>query len=133
MWQSILDNLNSVPSEVWLVVAETIIAALVASPLVVGIKKWLKINSDKVMLVTAILTSIGTAAAAYAINDPAFSAWLIPVHGWLIFATTQPVYRFLVKPIINKIQSIITEAVAFNNEVKSATVPPDGLPSSEIK
>lgn len=127
---NLLRILNEVPEEVWLIVAETIVVALIASPLVVGLKKWLSINSEKVMLVTTILASMAGAAGAYAINDPVFSAAWLPVHGWLIFATTQPIYRFLVKPIIRKIQATIAEAVAFNNEIKSAAVPPAGLPHS---
>lgn len=128
---NILNVLNSVPAEVWTVVAETVIAALIASPLVVGLKKWFNVHSDKVALILAIGASMFTGVAAYAVNDPVFSAWLIPVHGWLIFATTQPVYRFLMKPIIRKIQAIIAEAVAFNAEVKSAAVPAGGLPQPQ--
>lgn len=129
--QNILNTLNGVPSEVWSVVIETIVGALVASPLVLGIKKWLSINSEKVMLATTILMSMVAAGAAYAINDPVFTAWLIPIQGWLIFATTQPVYMYAIKPLIRKIQSVIAEAVVLNTEVKSAAVPPTGLPGSQ--
>lgn len=132
--QNILNTLNGVPSEVWTVVIETIVGALVASPLVLGIKKWLSINSDKVMLLTTILMSMVAAGAAFAINDPVFSAWLIPVQGWLIFATTQPIYFYLVKPLIQRIQAVIAESITFDHEVKSAAIPPTGLPiSTDVK
>jgi hypothetical protein len=127
-----LDSLNGVDPAVWGLVVETVVGALFASPVVLGIKKWLHLNSDKVILSVAILTSLFTAAGAYVINDPLFSAWLVPVHGWLIFATTQPVYRFLLKPLIGKIQAKIAEAITFNAEVKSAAVPASGLPTSEV-
>ena len=125
-----LTALNGVPQEVWSVVIETIVAALVASPAVVAIKKWFHLHSDKVLLGVTIAASMFTAAGAYLVNDPTFSAWLLPVHGWLIFATTQPVYRFLVKPLMAKIQAKIAEAIAFNAEIKSAAVPATGLPTS---
>jgi hypothetical protein len=130
--KTILDALNSVSPDVWTIIIETVVGALVASPLVVGLKKWLSINSDKVMLITTIAASMVAAGGVYIVNDPVFSAWLIPIQGWLIFATTQPVYRFLVKPIIRKIQTVIADAIAFNAEVKSAAVPPSGLPGSTI-
>lgn len=130
LFNEILTALNGVDPAVWGLVIETIVAALFASPVVLAIKKWLHLHSDKVMISVAILTSLFTAAGAYVVNDPTFSAWLVPVHGWLIFATTQPVYRFLVKPLIAKVQAKIAEAIAFNNEVKSAAVPATGLPVS---
>ena len=119
----ILGAFNSVPEEAWLIVVETVVAALIASPLVVGIKKWLHLNSDKVVLSTTILVSMFGAIGAYLVNDPTFSAVWLPVHGWLIFATTQPVYRFLILPIIRKVQATIAEAITFNNEIKSAATP----------
>lgn len=124
----LLATVNGVPPEAWTVLVETIVAALLASPLVAGIKKWFQVHSDKVMLFVTILASIGGAVAAYLVNDPTFTAWWVPVHGWLIFATTQPVYRYLIKPIGNRIRAEIDKAIELEKLKKSAVVPPSGLP-----
>jgi hypothetical protein len=48
--QQLLALLNSVPSDAWGVVIETIVSAFVVSPLALGLKKWLSVDSEHKML-----------------------------------------------------------------------------------
>jgi Na+/melibiose symporter-like transporter len=133
--QSILHALNSISPDAWGVVVQTLVSALIVSPLFVGIKKWFQVDGEKKMLFLVMLGSMGAAAVAYMLTVPQFAPWIILAQGWLVFATTQPVYMYFVKPVFKNLGSWFTgklaEAAAIN-EAKGAAVPATGLPISSV-
>ena len=129
--QPIADALNQVPPAFWPLAVQTVISAVIVSPLALTIKKWWKIEGEKVMMFIVILGSIVTAVIAYLQDDPKYGPWLVAVQGGLTFATTQPVYYLFVKPLYSGLASWFASQVAQAaqlNDVKSAAVPASGLP-----
>lgn len=133
MFQSILNTLNSISPEVWSVIVQSVVSALIVSPLFVAVKKWFSVDGEKKMLFLVMLGSFAAAAVAYLVTVPSFAPWIILAQGWLVFATTQPVYLYFVKPATKSLgtwfSTKLTEAAAIN-EAKNAAVPATGLPIS---
>lgn len=134
MFQSILHTLNSIPPDVWSIVVQSAVSALVVSPVFVWVKKKFfddKVEREKLMLFLVMLGSFAAAAVAYLITVPTFAPWIILVQGWITFGTTQPVYFYAVKPFIRNVGAWfagkLAEASAIN-EAKNAAVPATGLP-----
>lgn len=133
---SILQTLNSVPSEAWSSLVEILIGALTVSPLAQAIKKWFNGNGDKAlgekrMLAIVMTGSFAAAAISYIVTVPEFAPWVITIQGALTFAMTQPVYIYLVKPLSKRLGTWFTEQVAKASaitEAKAAKVPAAGLP-----
>lgn len=129
--QQILVALNEVPAEAWTTAVEVVVSALIVSPVALGLKKWWKIEGDKVMVGLVMLASLLAAVVLYLQSDPRFSPWVVAVQGALTFAATQPWYHFFVKPVAIRTATWFTsqvEQAAQLNDVKSATVPASGLP-----
>lgn len=134
MFQSILHTLNSIPADVWSVVVQSAVSALVVSPVFVWVKKRFfddEVERERLMLFLVMAGSFVAAAVAYLITVPTFAPWIILVQGWITFGTTQPVYFYAVKPFIRNVGTWFTgkiaEATAIN-EAKNAAVPATGLP-----
>lgn len=129
----ILHSLNSIPAAAWAVILPTVLQAVITSPIMLGIKKWFSVDSEKKMLFLVMLGSMATAAVGYLVTVPKFAPWFILVSGWLTFATTQPLYLYAVKPLARItgewFTGKIAEATAIN-EAKAAAVPAAGLPVS---
>lgn len=126
-----LDFVNSLPPEVWPIVTEIIVSALVVSPVMLGIKKWFSIDGEKKMVIFVMIGSMIASIVAYMLTVPEFAPWLILVQGWLVFATTQPVYYLFIKPLFRRIGTWFTDQItkaAAISEAKAAAVPADGLP-----
>lgn len=129
----ILNALNSVPAEVWGQVGEIVVSAVIVSPLALALKKWWKVNSEKIMVVMVMVGSILAAILAYLQTQPEFAPYFVAVQGALVFATTQPVYYFFVKPVWTRLVGWFetqVERAAELNDTKSAEVPSNGLPLS---
>lgn len=126
MLQKILDILNNVPPGTY----EAMIASGVISPVLLGIKKWLSVKSERVMVTLVIVIAMLTAAGNYLLHVPVHDPSIIALQGSVIAFMTQPVYFFFVKPLFNKVSETLSAASKFNDEVKSAVEPPEGLPIS---
>jgi hypothetical protein len=133
--QQLLALLNSVPSDAWGVVIETIVSAFVVSPLALGLKKWLSVDSEHKMLGLVILGSIVAGLLDYLHGVALFAPYFALVQGWLVFGTTQPVYRWFVKPLAARISSGFTGSIITAKQladVQSAEVPADGVPAANF-
>lgn len=129
--QPILDILNTVPGEVWSLIVEILFSAIIVSPVALGLKKFWKVNSEKIMLFLVIAGSFAAATFTYLQGSAEFAPWVIAVEGWLVFATTQPVYFLFIKPLTRRVGSWFAAQVAeatLLNEAKTAAVPEQGLP-----
>lgn len=129
--QYILNILNSIPGDAWSVIIDVLVSAVIVSPLALGVKKWLSVDNEKKMLILVVVGSMLASAGAYLQSVPKFAPWFVLVQGWLVFATTQPVYFLFVKPLSKRLGVWFTEQiakVALANEAKAAAVPAEGLP-----
>lgn len=131
IFTNVLHVLNSVPPDVWDMVAEVVFSAVVISPLALGLKKWKDVNSEKIMTAIVILGSFASAALLYFRDQPEYAAWFIIVQGWLTFATTQPVYFYFVKPLFRRMSAWfaakVAQAAIVDTELRSAQEPAGGL------
>lgn len=133
--REILNTVNTVPPNAWEILIEIIVSALTVSPIMVGVKRWLNISDpkrrEKIMTFAVLISSMLATVGFYLKDIPEFAPWFIAVQGLLVFATTQPVYFYLVKPLFRRLGASL--AIQLNkakslNEAKTATVPPEGLP-----
>lgn len=127
----LLSFLNSIPSEFWGFLIETIIAAIPVSIAGIVIKKWRDIDNEKKMLIIIIGTSMLAGVLEYLHGNARFAPWTAIVQGWFTFAATQPVYFLFVKPLYARFQIWFAEQVAkvaLSSEAKAAAVPAEGLP-----
>jgi hypothetical protein len=129
-----LSLLNQVPQEAWSMITEIFVSAVVISPVALGIKKWLEVNSEKLMIAGVMIASVAAPALLYLKSVPEFAAWIVLVQGGLVFATTQPVYYFFVKPLCRRLGTWFggevakaAEVQAFEKDIKSALEPIGGL------
>lgn len=128
-----LSGLNNVPAGVWSQIMEILISAIIVSPVALGLKKWWKVHSEKVMVIMVMVGSIAAAMIAYLQTRTEFEPYFIAIQGALVFATTQPVYYFLVKPLWIRLviwfNAQVEQAKALD-DTKSAELPAQGLPIS---
>lgn len=132
--QNGLALINSIPADAWNIITDILLSAIVVSPVALGLKKWWSVHSEKVMLFLVIIGSMVSSALVYVLNAPELSAWVIPVQGWLVFATTQPVYFLFIKPLFRRLGDWLTSEVAKaqaiqaeRDDIRSAVEPTGGL------
>jgi hypothetical protein len=132
--QHILNTLNNIPSDIWGYLITIIVSAVPTSWFIQLYKKWRGIKDhEKYMLLLTIAGSMVASALAYLHSTPEFAPWFVLVQGWLVFATTQPVYYLFVKPLTKKLGSYFSVQIAKYAtvaEAKSAAVPAGGLVTS---
>lgn len=131
MFQNILHTLNSIPPSVWSVLVQSVVSALVVSPVFVAIKKHYEIDREKIMLGLVIIGSFFAASIAYLITVPTFAPWIILAQGWITLGIAQPVYIYGAKPLFNKLGAWFTGKMIEASgivEARSAAVPATGLP-----
>lgn len=125
MLNTLLNLLNSVVTHIpW----DILLASGVISPLLVGIKKWFSVQSEKVMITLVAVLSLLTALAHYLMTTPTSDPTIIAVQGAVLAFMTQPVYFFVVKPFYLWISGELAKANAYDQELKSAIIPEEGLP-----
>lgn len=117
---NILHYINIIVSHIpWAAVA----ASGVISPLLMMIKKWLDIKSEKVLISLVGLMSAGAVMANYLLHVPTSDPSIIAIQTAVVGFMTQPIYYFIVKPGFAWIGETVAAAAAFKKEVKSAAVP----------
>lgn len=109
---------------------ELVIASGVLSPVLLGVKKWKHIKSEKIMSTLVIVFGLLGAAATYILSSTSDTPAIIATQGLLIAAMSQPWYFTLWKPISKWLSAELAKARAFDAEVKSAAIPATGLPVS---
>lgn len=120
MYQTILDALNYVAVHIpW----EGLVASGILSPLLVGIKKWFSVQSERIMITLVIVSGMLVAAGNYLLHVPTSDPSIIAVQGAVVAFMTQPIYFFVVKPIWKWFATQMAKAAAYDNEVKSAAQP----------
>lgn len=122
---SILDGANYLAVHVpW--------AAVIASPLVSGlivaIKKWFSVQSERVMISLVALVAMIVAGGNYLLHVPTHDPSIIAVQAAVLAFMTQPAYFFIVKPLAASIEQQLQKAAAFDAQVKSASQPVAPVP-----
>jgi hypothetical protein len=114
---SIANGLNYLATHIpWAAVG----ASGVLSPLLLGIKKWFSVQSEKVMITLVALSSMIVAGAHYLLSVPTHDPTVIAVQGAALAFMTQPFYFFIVKPVAAAVGEQLAKAAAFDAQVKSA-------------
>jgi hypothetical protein len=101
---------------------DALLAAGIISPTLVGFKKWLSIQSERVMILLVILVSLGTVTSHYLLTVPTHDPSIIGVQTAVLAFMTQPVFFFIVKPAIAFFRSEVEKAAALNLDIRSAAV-----------
>lgn len=117
---SILQQLRDLPAETWQAIGAFIIASPIIVILLQNIKRWAHLKSEKVITLVLTLLSGVAAGIDWLINN--VDANIVPVRfgGYVGFAVL--LYKFIGKPIINKIRETVTsvrELSALNKERKA--------------
>lgn len=123
---SIVNAINKIPPGTW----QALAASGVISPTLQAIKHWFSIESEKYMVFLMIFASGVTAAVAYILNTPNQNPTIIALHTAIIGFITTPFYYYIVKPLYLKFISEVAQAKKLNEDIKSAAVPPEGLPTA---
>jgi hypothetical protein len=124
MFHQIVNALNSLAQMTpWAAIA----ASSVISPFLVGVKKWLSIQSERVMVLLVIGLSMAAAGLNYLLHVPTHDPSIIALQGAVVAFMTQPMYFFIVKPAIAFFKQEVEKAAQLNLDVKSAVVPPTGV------
>jgi hypothetical protein len=108
--------LNNIP---WGAVA----ASGVLSPVLLAVKKWFSVQSEKVMITLVAASGMLVAGANYLLHVPTHEPTIIALQGAAIAFGTQPFYFFIVKPLAAAVADQLAKAAAFDAQVKSAAVP----------
>lgn len=109
---------------------DLVIASGVLSPVLLGLKKLKKIESEKIMSTLVIVISVIGAAISYIMSSTADTPAIIITQGLIVAAMSQPWYFALYKPATKWLSTELAKARAFDAEVKSAAIPASGLPVS---
>lgn len=127
--QDVLNILNYVAASIpW----DAVIASGILSPLLLGVKKWFSVQSEKVMIVLVLISGVLVASGNYLLNVPTSDPSIIAVQGAVLAFMTQPIYFFVVKPFFRWFGETLAAAAAFKADAQSATVPSEGLPISPV-
>jgi len=95
----------------WLAANLEIIGASGAlSTLLVGVKKWFSVQSDKVMISLLFLSAGLLAVGHYLLTAPSDDPSIIALQGAAFAVLTQGVYHFAVKPARKWLQARVLEA-----------------------
>lgn len=117
---SIADGLNYLAVHVpWAAVA----ASGILSPILLFVKKWFSVQSEKVMISLVALSGMLVAGASYLLHVPTHDPSIIALQGAAIAFMTQPFYFFIVKPLAASVSEQLSKAAAFDAQVKSAAEP----------
>lgn len=118
--QQVLEILNYVSANIpW----DAVAASGVLSPLLVGVKRWFSVQSERIMISLVILFAMLAAAGNYLLNVPSQDPGVIAVQGAVLAFMTQPVYFFVVKPAYKWFSGQLAKAAAFDEQVKANTEP----------
>lgn len=110
---------------------DLVLASGVLSPVLLAIKKWRHIQSEKVMMSLVLVVSIAGATASYILSSTSDLPTVIAIQGLMVAAMSQPWYYIIYKPATKWLSAELAKAKAFDAEVKSAAIPAAGLPTPQ--
>lgn len=93
----ILQIFTSVPESVWLAVGGAVGVSLIVQPL----KRWLGLQSDKVVLFLTSTVAFAGVAVEYLLSAAAENPTILGQRTAVILGISQLAYRFLIKPSSN--------------------------------
>jgi hypothetical protein len=125
--EQVLSTLNTISQAIpW----DLVMASGILSPAVLLVKKWLHLQSEKVMMTLVLVLSMIGSAVTYILSTNSADPSIIAVQGLMVAAMSQPVFFLVVKPFSVWFGGELAKARAFDAEVKSAAIPASGLPVS---
>jgi hypothetical protein len=127
---NLLGLLNSIPSDAWSVIVETVFSAITVSSVALAIKKFFAVDGDRKMLLLVMFGSFIAGGLDYLHGIPLFAPYFALIQGWIVLGMTQPVYRFFVKPLGNKLAAWLSKKIAQATSVNEAKNAASALPVS---
>lgn len=126
--ENISDVVNNIPTSTYTALGLTLAAAGV-SILLQLLKKWLSLQSDKVITILFIGLSFATAALDYLLSNASDNPKVLALRTFFLAGLATPIYRFLVKPAtqllvdakIERERKAKSVAPVVNKEVPEAT------------
>lgn len=131
---TILNLFHSIPSDAY----TTVIVAGVVSLVLQAIKKWLAVQSEKVITFLLMILSFGSVSIEYLLGEATKNPALLGPKTFLIMGLTAPIYRYLIKPVTLLAQDAKTyrESLANDNTQQPTQIPivqePQPLPTPVV-
>lgn len=120
----VLDFLNSIPAEYWVVILATVpVSGIIVIVKTWGLRKWDKAPSSTKMFLINFFTLVGMAVAAYLSTTPTedpIDAIATMVTGGLL--VQQPVYFRFIKPIVKLAWEQYDAGAKLSEEMRSAAI-----------
>lgn len=128
--QHVLNFLNGIPPEYWVIILGSIPVSAIIIVFKTAVKrKWDKAPSETKMFLTnfgaLVAIAVGTYLSTTPTDDPVNAIFSMVGLGLLV---QQPVYFRFIKPLITLAWQNYDSAKQLNEEMKSAAVPPAGVP-----
>ena len=118
----VLHALNIFAEHIWpILVASGIISALMIKPYKI-IKKFF-VHHEQVMLITIGTVTFLATNLVYLANTPNVEPWIVQLYAGTIAFMTQPFWKIILKPMIEKVKADWLRAQTLTNDVVTASAP----------
>jgi amino acid transporter len=116
--------LTQISPEQYEMLGELTIGAVLSVPAFAGIKKWMNVNREFVMLMYVMGGALITAGVTYTQSHPEMAPWLfLPAAGSFTFVLSQILYYAIWKPGKKKMAVAYEEAQKLNEAKRAAALP----------
>lgn len=105
-----------------------ILAAGILSPVMAGVSKLLRAKKGLTKFLIFATGASVVATANVLLNMPSADPTVIATQTAVLGFLAQPFYLAMVKPFMQWFAGELAKAAAYDNEIKSAAVPAEGLP-----
>jgi hypothetical protein len=102
---------------------DVIAASGILSPVLLLIKKWFSVQSEKVMITLVGVSGLIVAGLNYITTVPTHDPSIIAFQGAVVAFLTQPFYFYIVKPIATAVSEQLAKDAFFKSQVQSAAEP----------
>lgn len=123
-YQQVLHFLNAVPGGAW--------AAILSSPFLSGalqgIKHWLSVQNEKLMLGIVTVICFLAGVAYYLHQTYPSNPMIVGAYTAILGFTTQPFYYLFIKPFYKKATDKTALAAIGEQDLHSAVIPAGGIP-----
>lgn len=125
-YHQLLHFLNAVPGGAW----SAILASPFLSGALQGVKHWLSIQNEKLMLGVVTVICFLAGVAYYLHQAYPTNPMIVGAYTAILGFTTQPFYYLFIKPLYKKATDKTALAAIGEQDLHTAAIPPGGVPFS---